>query len=310
MFKLKRRDGGKIWQISGSIDGKQIRISTGETLKRLAEEKLREEENEYLNQSKGIKKHLPNLEKSASEYINIKNLDSDLQRQIKKVTDVYGHLLIDKVTPNFNENIKACLSSGLKNSSINRCTASIQAIVNVQLRKLKLNTLTIQKYPEDESLITYHTDEEVNKLIEHSGKIKPLVCFLYYTGCRISEAVNIEWKDINYDKQEIAVFMTKTKKYKYIPIHPKLKLELGTPAVGKVFPYSSRHTIKRPWKKMQELSGVKTNPHKFRHTFATKMIQNTDLKTMMAVGGWQTEKMALRYAKVVNERKIQAINHL
>ena len=94
-------------------------------------------------------------------------------------------------------------------------------------------------------------------------------------------------------------------------VNPNTKAEeLGKPGQGKVFHYTTRFGIRSAWKTMEARSGIKTHPHKFRHTFATRVLKNSDISTLMSLGGWSSEKMALRYAKVVDTRKVDAIKKL
>ena len=312
MLKLKKRKNSPYWQIEGStISGRRIRQSSGRKSKKEAELALRQIENLYYEKLAGEKKHWPTLEESLDEYIDHKNLHLHHITQLRKVTDKYGHIFINEIAPGFSENIKNCLSKDLKNSSINRVITLIQALVNVQMSKLKTQPIKITKYKEAETKITWHNETEFALLLKHAGVLRKLISFLYYTGCRISEAIDLDWADIDYDENLITVFMQKTQKHKYIYINPKLKKELGKHQhQGKVFHYKSRFSIRTSWKKMEKLSGIKSHPHKFRHTFATRVLKNSDIKTLMDLGGWSSEKMALRYAKVIDDRKDKVIKSL
>lgn len=312
MLKLKKRPRSPFWQIEGTtIGGQRIRQSTSCKGKKEAEVVLKRIENLYYEKLAGKKKHQPTLEESLEDYIDIKHLHINVITQLRKVTKKYGHTFIDSIKPTFSDHIKSSLSPGLKNSSVNKIVNLVQALINLQMTKLGSQPIKLNKFPVEETKISWHNEKEFELLLKNAGKLKTLISFLYYTGCRISEAIALDWKDIDYEENLISVFMTKTKKYKYIYINPKLKKQLGKhQGKGKVFVYSSRHGIKSSWRKMETLSGIKSNPHKFRHTFATRVLKNSDIKTLMSLGGWSSEKMALRYAKVVDTRKASVIKNL
>jgi integrase len=310
MLKLKKRKDSVYWQISGTINGNIIRQSSGTESKKEAEQVLKQLENLYYDKLAGKKKHWPTLREASEDYIDSKSLHIHHINQIFKVTDKFGHVLVNEIRPDFSHHIKSCLTPGIKNSSINRVIVVIQALVNVQMKKMNSQPIKLEKYKTEETKITWHNNTEFDLLLSNAGKLRPLVCFLYYTGCRISEAINLQWSDIDYEEKLISVYMSKTKKYKYIYIHPKLKKELGKPGQGKVFHYTTRFGIRSAWKTMEARSGIKTHPHKFRHTFATRVLKNSDISTLMSLGGWSSEKMALRYAKVVDTRKVDAIKKL
>jgi integrase len=312
MLKLKKREKSSYWQIEGTtIGGKRIRQSTGCKGKKEAEIVLKRIENLYYDKLAGEKKHWPTLQESLEDYIDVKDLHINIITQLRKITDDFGHTFIDTIKPTFSDHIKFCLTPGIKNSSVNKIINLVQAMINLQMIKLNVQPIKLNKFSVDETKITWHNEKEFEILLRHSGKVRKLISFLYYTGCRISEAVNLDWTDIDYEENLISVFMSKTKKYKYIYINPKLKKELGLhQGKGKVFTYNTRHGIKSSWRRMEKLSGIKSNPHKFRHTFATRVLKNSDIKTLMSLGGWSSEKMALRYAKVVDTRKASVIKNL
>jgi integrase/recombinase XerD len=126
-------------------------------------------------------------------------------------------------------------------------------------------------------------------------KHKALMQFLWMTGVRISEAVNVYKKDIDFEHYTVLIKWQKSKvrKYRKIPLHPNLREFLGyhTSALtleDRVFPI----TRVRAWQIVQrELGG---NPHMLRHFFAvnwlrcggrfeilSKMLGHSDIKTTM-----------------------------
>jgi integrase len=74
------------------------------------------------------------------------------------------------------------------------------------------------------------TEEEFNKLIEfeHNQLAKSAYILAFYTGCRISELLNIRWEDVDLVNNKIAIknhlyHTTKSKLQRDIPIHPRAK---------------------------------------------------------------------------------------
>lgn len=314
MLYLKSRK--KIYYIFGTKDGRQLRVSTGQTIKKKAELVLKAYENDYDDKNFGTKKHVPTLLEAIEEYVDIKTyvkggfLSPTAEKYLKGVSDKFGHIYIDELPFKFNQMIKEHCPDSWKDSSTNRLLANIQSAINLQKEKLNKSKISIKKFKEAEVKIEYHNKEEFEILVKHSEKLKPFVTFLYYTGCRRIEAFNLDWKDISYEKNEMAIYMQKVYKYKYLPIHPELKKALGEKKTGSVFGFKDYSSIKRTWKRMVKNSGIYSSPHMFRHSFATNLIANTDIKTVMNLGGWATEKSLVRYLKVVDKRKNQAIESL
>ncbi|MEE9449933.1 MAG: tyrosine-type recombinase/integrase [Ignavibacteriaceae bacterium] len=74
------------------------------------------------------------------------------------------------------------------------------------------------------------TEEEFNRLIEleHNQLAKSVYILAFYTGCRISELLNIRWKDIDIANNKIAIknhlcHTTKSKLQRDIPIYRRAK---------------------------------------------------------------------------------------
>lgn len=250
------------------------------------------------------------------EYVDLKtylkkgHISPTGEKYLDKVKEDYGHIYIDDIPTDFRELVKESSPDSWKNSTINKLLTDVQSAVNHQLKKLKKNKISIEKFKEAEVKIEYHTKEEFEILLKHSEKLDRFLTFLYYTGCRRIEAFNLNWKDISFSKNEIAIYMPKVYNYKYIPIHPELKKVLGEKKNGSVFGYKDFSSIKRTWKRMVKNSGIYSTPHMFRHSFATNLIAHTDIKTVMNLGGWATEKSLIRYLKVVDKRKNLAIENL
>ncbi|RUM29843.1 MAG: hypothetical protein DSY42_05685 [Aquifex sp.] len=101
--------------------------------------------------------------------------------------------------------------------------------------------------------------------------------FVFFTGCRISEILNIRKEDIN-PKRSVAIIrqLKKRKEVKREVIIPEflkgdLKVYLeGLKENEKLFPFA-RNTA---YLKVKEFTGF--NPHAFRHTFAIEILKRTD----------------------------------
>ncbi len=101
--------------------------------------------------------------------------------------------------------------------------------------------------------------------------------FVFFTGCRISEILNLRKEDINL-KRSVAVIrqLKKRKEVRREVIIPEfLKEDLEAYLEGlreneRLFPFA-RNTA---YLKVKEFTGY--NPHAFRHTFAIEILKRTD----------------------------------
>jgi len=74
------------------------------------------------------------------------------------------------------------------------------------------------------------TDDEKNKLLKsiQHPVVKNVVIFILLTGCRISEVLNLQWKNVNFKDKIISIISnkdwnTKTGEIRQIPVSPELE---------------------------------------------------------------------------------------
>ena len=131
------------------------------------------------------------------------------------------------------------------------------------------------------------TDVEVELLKNgcKSIKDKAMVSFFLTTGCRVSEVVNINIKDVDFQNRSVKV-CGKGEKERYVyftqvtAMYLKKYLDTRTDNLDALFvsKYRQRMTKSGFEAKLRNLGkkvGIKkVFPHRFRHTFATNMIRN------------------------------------
>jgi integrase len=161
--------------------------------------------------------------------------------------------------------------------------------------------------------IRFLTPPEADRLIDAcSPHLRPLVIFLFYTGARLSEALYLDWRQVDLTRHQVQFLATKNGDDRGVPLHPRVfdELQRLKPREGAVF----RRPDGQPYARKSDGGGqIKTgfygacrraaisdfSPHDCRHTWATwHYMHNRDLAGLMHLGGWRSEKMVLRYAHV------------
>jgi len=239
---------------------------------------------------------------------------------------------IDKITKTYLEELLLDLHSQGKTA----------ATVNTHLRFIKL----LFNYAEDEALLErspatklrpykqtrdrrmpYWTREEVNRIIE---AVKPYwrdhLEFLYFTGLRKAEFINLTWSDVTQGKKpEITVqgkddFNTKTNIARQIPLCPtaveiikrrkKLahpKYVFSQPDGSKMQPWTLNDLLKPVLKEL----GFTGNIHQFRHTFASHMVMNgAGIEAVSKLLGHTSVKTTMIYAHLSPDYLREAVNRL
>ena len=178
----------------------------------------------------------------------------------------------------------------------------------------------------------HFTVEEVNRCVENTedAQIKMLLIFLIYTGCRISEALNMNWKEknpennhpmIDMENDMLNIWQFKTQEWRTIPMHERVRefLDRINDREGFLFEWKHQHQdqnnrkgIPQRWDVMLQLAKVpfKTR-HDCRHTHATWLLDNGASKQeIMKVVGWKSDKVALGYIDTTDSKVKHLINGL
>lgn len=170
---------------------------------------------------------------------------------------------------------------------------------------LKKNISLELKKPKIQSLPPRYADpNDIKKVMEHmSEDVRNKFSILLYTGMRPSEMLRLKPSDIDFAKGTITIKVTKTGRFRIIPISSQIKPILERLCQGArsdyLFPGVHGHqlTVREGLKKACENAGITITAYQFRHTFATLVLEQTrDLRTVQQLLGHSTIAMTTRYA--------------
>jgi integrase len=160
------------------------------------------------------------------------------------------------------------------------------------------------------------TPEEAERLIDAAADhLKSLLLFLIGTGARLSEALELKWRDMDLEGARAILWRTKSGRRRNVTLPPRVVAALSdlTRPVENVFlthnglPYTDverRHggQIKTGYKNALRRAGLPSNlrVHDLRHTWASwHYVLNTDPLRLMVDGGWTSMRMVERYAHLM-----------
>lgn len=157
--------------------------------------------------------------------------------------------------------------------------------------------------------------KQARRLIANSGSLRPLVVFLLYTGCRLGEALTLDWERVNLRQRFAFVAETKNGDPRGVRLPADIVAELGNiePKTGLVFGIANRWLVYPRWRAMCAAAGIDDfTPHDCRHTWATWMRQyaKIDVQGLLATGAWRDPKSAARYQHVVASEASKAADLL
>lgn len=204
----------------------------------------------------------------------------------------------------FNK-VKACLNQAFDEHLINdKIGSRVKAIKGEETRR------------------EYLTEEEIEliqKVDCESLILKKAFLFSIYTGLRWSDINNLNWNQVKFTAESgysLHFNQQKTKGVEYLPIPNKAIALIGElqdtdDRVFKGLKYSAWHNLKiREW---MINAGIKRKItfHCARHTYATLLLtKKIDIYVVSNMLGHKNIKTTQVYAKVVDQRKIDAIKVL
>lgn len=220
----------------------------------------------------------------------------------------------------------------VKPTTVNCYLRKINASFNLAIRFELINYNPAKKVTqlrEVESQRKVFSENEFDKLVEviTDNSFKNLVLFGKYTGCRVSELVNLQWNDISLNENHIEIrnkekFTTKTGKNRKIPISGKLlevikQMEEGKPNEfvflqkhGKKFSKDRATRFTKRYLKIAKLPEYLTF-HCLRHTFITNLLRKgISIYIVKKLAGHADIKTTEIYAHLVTDDLKDAVNCL
>lgn len=174
----------------------------------------------------------------------------------------------------------------------------ISRIPNIKMDK-KLPEILSKKEIEDMILATRNLNHRL------------IIQILYAAGLRASEAINLQWKDVDFHRNIIHLKLAKGAKDRIVMLSPKLKkglLSLTKEKEDLVFKSGrnkkySLATIEKIVKNAARKAGIlkRVTPHSLRHAFATHLLERgTDIRYIRDLLGHARVETTMIYTKVSN----------
>lgn len=307
-LKLYRKRGSPNWYIRGTVRGITVDESSKVAAKSDAETIRARREWECLQASIFGRKTTRTFLEAAVAYMEAGGERRFLAPLIKH----FGTTPLSDIDQTAIDRAAKILYPSGKSSTLNRQVYTpVSAVLKFAAKRGMCEFRQIDRPRQPKGRVRWLAPAEADRLIEAcSTHLKPLIIFLFYTGCRLSEGLYLDWAQIDLKRAEVQFLETKNGEARGVPLHPR------TIAALKALPHRNGAVFRRPdgepYARKNDGGGqIKTafngacrraaivdfSPHDCRHTWATwHYAANRDLVSLMHLGGWQSEKMVLRYA--------------
>jgi integrase len=309
-LKLKRRPGRPNWYMHGTVRGITVRESTGVTDQKAAEAIRARREWEIIQRSVFGAEATATFVGAAVSYLEAGGERTYLKPIIARI----GSMPLAKIDQAMIEKTARMLYPNASPSTLNRqAFTPIAAVLNHAAARGQCAKRTIERPTQPKGRVRWLTFDEAEKLLAAcSAHLRPLVMFLLGTGARMSEALYLDWREVDLASAHVTFLDTKNGEHRGVPLHPRLvnALRALRHNQGRVFrtnagaAYEEKESgggqIKTAFRGACRRAGITDfTPHDCRHTWATwHYAANRDIVALMKLGGWRSERMVLRYAHV------------
>ena len=314
---------GTLWWMRFSIQGKQIRRSTGTSDRKLADKVFKKvmgeiAEGDWFERLPGEEKTLSELfgkyleehskpNKSGKSYVRDKAI---AERMVKKfgdvtVAEVSAEAIFDYKRKRREENVApATLNKELSflRHALELAVVWEWLVINPAVR--------IPREKVKNRMERWLTEEEEEKLLNACPEwLRDMVIFSLNTGFRQNEMLSLTWSQVDLSRKTILFWDQKNGGRDTVPINPaaeeilKKHWKVRSLSSDHVFltsngtPFIARNLI-RSFSIALEKAGIeKFRWHDLRHTFATRLIhEGVDLYKVQRLGRWRSVSMVMRYA--------------
>jgi integrase len=226
--RIYRMKGRNVWMVQYYQNGRQIRESSGSTVKQVAVELLKERLSEVRTGA------VPMVDAKKASYESMRDLLYDYY-QAQECKSLFkkkdGSLCIGTVPP-LDRFFKGCVASditynrlmafvkdrqkaGKNPATINRSLASLKMMFREAVKAKLLPAQAVPEFPklkEPPPRDDYFTLEEFTKVsAELPDYLKPVFAVAYYTGMRAAEILSRKWEHIDFEAGLIRILAGEAK---------------------------------------------------------------------------------------------------
>ena len=335
---LYRQKEGKVWWMSYSFLGRQIRKSTGTANKKIAESiyykvKTQISEGAYLESVRGKNKTFADMvERYLKEVTPDKKptTQRDDKSYSKTLSKFFGKFYLNEITADLiTQYVLERKKKKLGPSSINRELAFLSASFNKAYKLwgwCRENPVSKIKREKEHKRVRYFSEQEFSEIFSHLTEwVKPLVLLAKNTGLRKANVCNLKWSEVSL-KDRLIILDGEVMKNSHCLGVPLNSLALNV-IQGQMknrqlhFPYVFCKANGEPytgWGVYQAFKKACVKAklpdfrfHDLRHDFCSKLVQSgVDLYTVKELVGHKDITTTQRYAHLSKRKLMDAVEVL
>ncbi len=330
-MSLKLYKRGCIWWMRGTVRSIPLRESTKTDRREVADEIRIKREAELLERSVHGAKAVATYTEAAVMYMEA----GGERRYQQPLIDHFRGTKLGRIDQTALDRAGRVILPSASDSTRNRQVYTpVSAVLKFASKRGLCEYRKIERPKQPKGRVRWITPEEADQLIDScSPHMARLVIFMLYTGARMSEALYLDWHNVDLNRRQVWFEETKNGEARGVPLHSRVVAALANlpHREGAVFlrpgkkvggrremvPYARRDDhgggqIKTGFNAACRRAGIEDfSPHCCRHTWATWLYAETrDLLKLKELGGWKSLAMVERYAHVNTSHLQSAIDLL
>jgi integrase len=328
-IRIYRRKGSPYYQLDVTVGGQRIRRSAQTTDRRLAREAAATLEAELFRARwHGERRGARSFAQAVLSYLQAAPRSANQQASIDRLLLAMGDLPLSKIDQQLAIELKGKIlrPEAAPGTYTRAIVMPLRAILHHAHRLGWCDPPHIVAPRENPGRTLYLLPDEVDRLVEAAAPhLQPLIIFLAGAGARMSEAMELDWRDVDLAGGRAIFWRTKGGKRRIAELSPRVVAALANldHRSGPVFlgpgghPYVDRERryggqVKTAWTTARKRVGLtpEFTPHVLRHSWASwEYAQHKDLIKLKQAGGWSSVMLVERYAHLLpsgNEDAVRA----
>lgn len=288
-LKIYRRPGSAVWQYRGTLAGHRLRGSTGAIDKETATRIASEVENKFWKRGLDSKEQALTWPKAVALYMAA----GKQSRFLAPLVKYWGDAKIADINAGSIRQSAIDLFPNAKNSTRNRqAIVPTLAVINHCAELNLCQPLRMKRFKVDTKIKKPVTLEWINAFRASADRsdVGTLALFMFATGARISEALAVQWSDIDFGKRTALIRQTKLGNERLAHLPNDLLVGLANLPRDRE-PFAIAYTTARDaWDRTAKAAGIDVLTfHSCRHGFATALHdKGVGVKTIARAGGWKS----------------------
>ena len=289
-LKLYKR--GKVWHYRGTVAGRLLRGSaktqSKEAAQRIAANAEQKAWDGHLNPKGAI-----TFAQAAILYRQAEKSD----RFLRRLEDYWRDTLVQSISPGAIRSAAIALYPSAGPATRNRqAIVPTQAVINHAASHDLCGHIRVERFETKKAIKEPATWGWVCAFMGAARKpnLAALACFMYLTGARISQALAVQWSDVDFKSGKVLIRATQKgddDRRAHMPSELIAALaNIGGDRIGPLFGFRSRGNCRTQWDGAIRRAGIKhLSYHACRHGFATGLLdQGVSPVTVAKRGGWKS----------------------